>query len=690
MGNEQNPAPNDQQESQNIDKGESEKWLDKSEGKYQDLFESIDQGFCIIEMIFNEKGEPVDYRFEEVNPAFEEHTGMEDVEGKTMREIIPEHEDHWFEVYGKVAVTGEPIRFEQSASALGRVLELYAYPFGHPDNNKVAVLFRDVTQRRQAQGDREGLLHEVQAERKQLADIFQQAPSFMCVLRGPNHVFTRANELYYKLVGDRDLIGKTVEEALPEIKNQGFIELLDEVYQTGESFSATDRRIVFKPEKAQAEHREHEYREPEYRERYLDFIYQPLYDSNEEIVGVFVQGIDMTERKQAQEKLQEINETLEQRVKERTKSLVAYQEQLRLLASKLSRAEELERQRLATELHDNLGQMLAVCKMKIDQVPKGELSKDTATLMKDINKWVEDALDYARTLMSDLKPPPALDKEDITATIEWVAETMKKHNLEVIVEDDGRPKKATENIRTVLLQCVRELLMNVIKHSEVNKAKINIRRLDDEVQIVVQDEGQGFDPEMDIYSIEKKGYGLFNVRERIDLLGGSTEVIAEPGKGTQVKLIAPLKEELESVPQQETEEEKVVFSSVKNNQLIKVMLVDDHEMVRKGLKKIVENEDDLTVVAEASDGVEAVELAQEKIPDIIVMDVDMPRMNGISATEKIVSRLPNVRVVALSLHDHQEVINNMRNAGATAYLSKNEAFETLCATIRSEAKSKKT
>lgn len=118
---------------------------------------------------------------------------------------------------------------------------------------------------------------------------------------------------------------------------------------------------------------------------------------------------------------------------------------------------------------------------------------------------------------------------------------------------------------------------------------------------------------------------------------------------------------------------------------IRVLLVDDHLMMRQSLRMIIDAQDDLTVIGEASNGEEAVKLARETRPQVIVMDVNMPFMNGIEATQKIASTMPEVCIVGLSLHDSQEVINSMRSAGASAYIMKSEASESLCFAIRSEA-----
>lgn len=412
----------------------------------------------------------------------------------------------------------------------------------------------------------------------------------------------------------------------------------------------------------------------------------PILDDNNEIIEWFGAAKDVTDRKRAKEKLKEINETLEDRVEERTESLLSYQDQLRSLASQLSKAEEEERQRLAAELHDNLGQMLAMGKMKIDALQKEQLSEEISSELEKLNELVEDSLTYTRNLMSNLKPPPALDKEDVRATIEWLAKKMEEqHDLEIMLDDDKQPKRTSEEIRTTLLQCTRELLFNVLKHAAVNKARIELSRVDNQVQIIIEDKGQGFDSEINTLAATEKGrFGLFNIRERIDLLGGSTEIHSEPGEGTKVTLTAPLKETNESDLKKESVQDEIEYSSKENIEIIKVMLADDHEMMRKGLKEIVDGEDDLTVVAEASNGEEAVTLARKTSPDAIIMDVNMPRMDGIEATKEILSTKPKTKVVGLSLHDDEEVKDSIRSAGASAYLSKNDAFKTLCATIRSE------
>ena len=122
----------------------------ESESKYRSLFESIDEGFCIIEMLFDEREQPVDYRLLEVNPAFERQTGLQDVEGRRIREILPAYEGYWIEILGRVARSGEPTRFRNRVAALHRWYDVYVWRYGLPQHRQVAVLFNDVTDRVQA------------------------------------------------------------------------------------------------------------------------------------------------------------------------------------------------------------------------------------------------------------------------------------------------------------------------------------------------------------------------------------------------------------------------------------------------------------------------------------------------------------------------------------------------------------
>lgn len=121
--------------------------LKRSEEKYRSLFQSIDEGFCIVEVMFDQTAHPYDYRFLETNVVFEQQSGMSDVVGKTMRELMPEHDQSWFDTFGRIALTGRPERFVNEVKQLGRVWDVYGFRMDDPRQRHVAVLFRDITER---------------------------------------------------------------------------------------------------------------------------------------------------------------------------------------------------------------------------------------------------------------------------------------------------------------------------------------------------------------------------------------------------------------------------------------------------------------------------------------------------------------------------------------------------------------
>lgn len=518
----------------------AEKALRESEEKYRTLFESMDEGFCIIKMIFDENNVPVDYLFLEMNTAFEDQTGLHNAEGKRMRDLEPNHENHWFEIYGRIAKTGQPERFTHRAENLDdRWYDVYAFRVGNLGERKVAILFNDIT-----------------------------------------------------------------------------------------------------------------------------------------------------ERKRNQQKLKQLNETLEKKVEERTASLKSYQKQLRLLASELSKAKERERKRLATDLHDNMGQLLAVGKIKLESLTRKAQLEESQRELDELKHVLDQALSYSRKLVTDLKPPPSMNTENLKENIGWIAEKMERYNLDVTIEDDGKSKELDEDVRATVFQCVRELLFNVVKHAGVNRAHIILQRKEDYVEIQVKDEGAGFELEGDILPLNtENGFGLFSIKERLKVVGGTIDVDTRPGTGTSVTITVPLDNDGFIQPSRYVRSKALLPQFMKERDdisTIGVLIADDHKLMREGLSKLIEGEEDMKVVAEAADGEEAIEMTTAYEPEVVVMDVNMPGINGIEATRRLIEQNADICVIGLSFHKEERVENAMYEAGASAYLTKSDVFETLCVTIRNQ------
>ena len=152
----------------------------------------------------------------------------------------------------------------------------------------------DVTDQRVAAAERERLLAAAESERRRLEEVFRHAPTFIAVLLGPDHVFERVNDRYIDLIGGRDVVGKSVREALPEVEGQGYFELLDYVYRTGQPHIGIDARIKIQ-------------RGEILTERILEFVYQPMLDANGKVNGVILQGIDLTERRTSRSRVGSID-----------------------------------------------------------------------------------------------------------------------------------------------------------------------------------------------------------------------------------------------------------------------------------------------------------------------------------------------------------------------------------------------
>ena len=274
--------------------------LRESDARYRALFNSIDEGFCVIEVIFDDDDRAVDYEFIETNASFVEQTGLTDALGRRMRDLAPNHEEHWFERYGRVARTGEPVRFEEGARALGRWYDVYAFRTGRPEQRRVAVLFRDVAEKHAAAEERERLLEALKLERERLAEVIRRAPAFMVVLRGENHVLDIVNDAYMELIGDRDVVGKPLFEALPEARGQGYEELMDRVLETGESFVGRALPISLRRDA-----------DGPMEERIVDVAYVPLTEVDGTRTDIVVMGTDVTDQARARQEVERARDRAE-------------------------------------------------------------------------------------------------------------------------------------------------------------------------------------------------------------------------------------------------------------------------------------------------------------------------------------------------------------------------------------------
>ena len=276
--------------------------------------------------------------------------------------------------------------------------------------------------------------------------------------------------------------------------------------------------------------------------------------------------------------------------------------------------------------------------------------------------------------------------------LRWLGERMEQQGLMVHVDVPAVAPPLSEDQTTMLFQCVRELLFNVLKHAGTDRASITMTQDgQDKLQIVVHDDGIGCDP-VAIRESRADKFGLFSIRERMEAMDGWMELDSQPGAGTTVTLAVAMgagtSEEGvgSSADQTVTAAQSPGVVSVTSQQSVlerpvRVLLVDDHAMVRQGLRSILDGYPNLDIIAEAGDGEEAITLARLLKPDLVVMDVNMPRLDGIEATKRIREELPATSVVGLSVNEAEHIVKSMKAAGAAAFLTKESAADHLYETI---------
>jgi len=295
---------------------------------------------------------------------------------------------------------------------------------------------------------------------------------------------------------------------------------------------------------------------------WVETIKTPIYDENGQVVGTSGIARDITEIKQAQEELEKAHHELELRVQERTaelenanidlrnevgerkkvqEKLIVYQSQLRSLASELSLAEERLRRRIATDIHDHVGQKLAISKIKLETLAESVSSAEVAGSLDEVRGLIAEIIKSTRSLTFELSPP-VLYELGLVAAVEWlVRQAREQHGLTAEFRDDRRPKPVDNDVRVLLFQAVRELLVNVAKHAHANKVKVSTRRVGDEIRVSVADDGVGFDTSRaSSQGYTSGGFGLFSIHERLGHIGGYLKVESTLGRGTRVSLVAPI------------------------------------------------------------------------------------------------------------------------------------------------------
>ena len=371
----------------------------------------------------------------------------------------------------------------------------------------------------------------------------------------------------------------------------------------------------------------------------------------------------------------------ESALRERTLELQHRTTQLSRMASDLTLAEQHAREQLAKTLHDGLQQLLVGASMHLELQARrdAQLGAPPAELLVEAKHHIDEAVSAARSLSFELFPP-VLHYSGLPSGLTWLAGwTRQKYGLDVRVSADPRANSDRKDVRTLLFESVRELLFNAVKHAQADRATVDLRfGADGELCITVADEGIGFDPAAlaDPAKSGQVGWGLFSIHERLTLLGGRFEIHSAPGQGTRFRLTAPGPRTqapiatLDPASRVALEPPPGRMGREATARALRILIVDDHAAMRKALRGLLQARSELHVVGEAANGLDAIVEARAHRPDVILMDVSMPGMDGVEATQRILAEFPFTRVLGLSMQLRADGPHEIERAGARGFFTK--------------------
>jgi CheY-like chemotaxis protein/two-component sensor histidine kinase len=359
-------------------------------------------------------------------------------------------------------------------------------------------------------------------------------------------------------------------------------------------------------------------------------------------------------------------------------------DQVRRLVLQLSESEERERRRIADLLHDELQQNLAGVKVHVDMALR-HAENDTylSERLSTANELLREVVEVSRSLSHELRPANIKSRGLIAALGSMASQMEAAHGLTVEISTTGTIPRLSETVEVIVFRSVRELLFNVAKHADVDSATVQLRAEPEGLKLTVRDHGRGFDADAVLESGEGNGLGLISLRERIEAIGGSVSIDSTPGKGSRFTLLVPIPvtgSADRSVSG--AADEGYATAESDRREPITVLLVDDHAVIRQGLAMLLNEEPDLSVVAEADSGAHAIEAVRRLRPMVVVMDYTMPGMEGDEATRAIKREFPQTHVIGLSMHAGSDAPERMLEAGADVYLPKTGPSENVIAAIR--------
>ncbi|GJD75368.1 PAS domain S-box protein [Methylobacterium goesingense] len=604
-----------------------EERLAESEARYQALFEAVDAGFCIVEMRYDAEGRAVDYRFVEVNPAFERHTGLHGATGRWVRDLVPDLERQWFDTYGEVAMTGRSVRFESGAVSLGRWFDVHALRIGDLARRRVAILFNDITDRRRL----EDHLQASARDRTEERDMLLRASRDLFVVCGMDGLFRSGNETWATMLGwaPSDIVGARFDHFVHPDDREAARRAFERVI-AGEVLDDVDVRVQTK----------------DGAYRWVSWNAIPRDDH------FYAAGRDITERKALEDQLRQSQKLeavgqLTGGVAHDFNNLLTVIKSSTDLLKRPNLAEE-RRTRYIGAISDTVARAAKLTAQLLAFARRQALQPEVF----DVGRGVGSVADMVRTLTGA--------RIQVDTVVEPCRDAQGRVHPCLIDADPSQFDTALVNMVVNARDAMEgegRLTIRVRPVERVPAARAHPARYGDFVAVSITDTGAGipqdildriFEPFFTTKGVgQGTGLGLSQVFGFAKQSGGEVVAESEVGRGTTFTLYLP--QATGNAPAVDEQPEPEMLADGHGTGVL--LVEDNHEVGAFAAQALTELGYETVWATDAEKALTELAVTPNRF-EIVFSDVVMPGMNGIELAEKIRQQMPDMPVVLASGYSH--------------------------------------